>query len=153
LIVTDSFPQGSPSFSIYSLAGIWGGGVVEVSLRILSVDDLRDAAESLAQLLMVMGHRAMAVTDPGKVEAMVEAFRPHIVFLDIGMPGIDGWEIARRLRERFQPEVLRLVAMTAHGSADAHVQSRRAGFDAHLTKPADILLLESILRQFFPEAA
>jgi len=124
-----------------------------VGLRVLSVDDLHDAAESLAQLLIAMGHRALAVTDPRKVEAIVETFRPHIVFLDIGMPGLDGWEIARRLRERFQPEVLRLVAMTGHGATDDHIQSRRAGFDAHLTKPADMHLLESILLQFFPQEA
>ena len=123
-----------------------------MGLRILSVDDLHDAAESLAQLLLAMGHRAVAVTDPRKVEETVERFRPHIVFLDIGMPGLDGWQIARRLRERYQSEVLKLVAMTGHGKVDDHVMSRRAGFDAHLTKPADAQLLESILLQFFPRA-
>jgi len=127
--------------------------VTHTPKRILVVDDHVDTAQSFAALLRALGHEVEAVTNSAHVEARVAELEPHIVFLDIGMPGIDGWEIARRLRERFQPEVLRLVAMTAHGSADAHVQSRRAGFDAHLTKPADILLLESILRQFFPEAA
>ena len=124
-----------------------------MGLRIVSVDDQEDAAESLSNLLVVMGHHAVPVTDPRKVEATVETFRPHIVFLDIGMPEINGWELARRLRARFQPEALRLVAMTGYGEFAAHVASRQAGFDAHLTKPADIPLLESILRQFFPDTA
>lgn len=124
-----------------------------MGLRIVSVDDHQDTAESLSNLLVAMGHSAVPVTVANKVEATVETFRPHIVFLDLGMPGISGWELARRLRARFAPEALRLVAMTGYADAGAHIESRRAGFDAHLTKPADIPLLESILRQFFPEAA
>lgn len=124
-----------------------------MDLKIVAVDDQHDAAESLSQLMMTMGHRAVAVTDPRNVEATVETFQPHIVFLDIGMPEMDGWEVARRLRARFQPEVVRLVAMTGHGDIADHVKSRQAGFDAHVTKPADIRLLKSIVLQFFPQAA
>jgi CheY-like chemotaxis protein len=75
--------------------------------------------------------------------------RPELVFLDLGMPEIDGYELARMLRAEFGFEGLRLVALTAWGRDEDRVATRRAGFDAHVTKPADPAVIESILETMF----
>ena len=117
--------------------------------KVVVVDDSKDTAESLVQLLIEAGHRAIAVTDPLKAEAVIAAFGAQIAFLDIGMPILNGWELAMRLRKTFSAEVLKLVALTAYGEARDRLASRQAGFDAHLLKPADFALVEGIVRQFF----
>jgi CheY-like chemotaxis protein len=119
--------------------------------RILVVDDHADTAQSFAALLRTLGHEVEAVTDPLRVEARVAELEPHIVFLDIGMPGLNGWQVAERLRARYPQEALRLVAITAYGADHDRARSRRAGFDAHLVKPASVDLVESILTQFFTQ--
>ena len=119
--------------------------------RILVVDDHVDTAQSFAALLRALGHDAEAVTNPVQVEARVAELEPHIVFLDIGMPQLDGWQVAERLRARYSAEALKLVAITAYGEAHDRARSRRAGFDAHLVKPASVDLVESILTQFFTQ--
>jgi len=119
--------------------------------RILVVDDHVDTALSFAALLRALGHEVEAVTDSMRVEARVAELEPHIVFLDIGMPRLDGWQVAERLRARYSQEALRLVAITAYGEAHDRARSRRAGFDAHLVKPASVDLVESILTQFFTQ--
>jgi len=119
--------------------------------RILVVDDHVDTALSFAALLRALGHEVEAVTDSMHVEARVAELEPHIVFLDIGMPRLDGWQVAERLRARYSQEALRLVAITAYGEAHDRARSRRAGFDAHLVKPASVDLVESILTQFFTQ--
>ena len=119
--------------------------------RILVVDDHVDTAQSFAALLRALGHQVEALTDPAGVEARVAALEPHIVFLDIGMPKLNGWEVAERLRARYPQDALKLVAITAYGEAHDRARSRRAGFDAHLVKPASVDLVESILTQFFTQ--
>ena len=119
--------------------------------RILVVDDHLDTAQSFAALLRALGHEAEAVTDPARVEARVAELEPHIVFLDLGMPKLNGWQVAERLRARYPQEAIKLVAITAYGEAHDRARSRRAGFDAHLVKPASIDLVESILTQFFTQ--
>lgn len=113
--------------------------------RLLVVDDLRDAAESLACLLSLGGHEARWVTDPFQVVEVARSFRPELIFLDLGMPKLDGYTLARLLREEFGFESLRLVALTAWGRDVDRVASREAGFDAHVTKPADPEVIESVL--------
>jgi CheY-like chemotaxis protein len=117
--------------------------------RILVLDDDRDTASTFAELLKMMGHDAMFLTDPSKVDDSIDVLQPHIAFLDIGMPRLDGWRVAERIRTRYSAETLRLVAITAHGGEEERAKSRRAGFDAHLLKPASPDLVESILTQFF----
>ena len=119
--------------------------------RILVVDDHVDTAQSFAALLRALGHEVEAITDPARVEARVGELEPHIVFLDIGMPKLNGWEVAERLRARYPQDALKLVAITAYGEAHDRARSRRAGFDAHLVKPASVDLVESILTQFFTQ--
>lgn len=111
------------------------------------VDDNEDAAESLARLIEVMGYSARFVTDAEHVLALVAAHRPHVVFLDLGMPGIDGFEICRRVRRKFGFQDLWVVALTGYGSEEDRARSRRAGFDAHLLKPPSPELVRSTLEE------
>lgn len=99
-----------------------------------------------------MGHEATFVTDPQKVLEMTDRIKPHIVFLDLGMPGMDGWEVAKRLRQQYPQEdgTLQIVAVSGHGDDRARIKSRKAGFDAHVLKPVDIELVEVIIRQIDP---
>jgi CheY-like chemotaxis protein/anti-sigma regulatory factor (Ser/Thr protein kinase) len=113
--------------------------------RILVVDDNRDAAESLATLLKLLGADAhVAFSGPEALEAF-ESCRPHVVLLDIGMPGMDGHEVARRIRMLPGSDDVTLVALTGWGQADDRHRSRSAGFDHHIVKPADIQALQSLL--------
>jgi CheY-like chemotaxis protein len=121
--------------------------------RILVVDDDRDTAQTFAYLLVGMGHEATFLTDSRQVVDTVNRIRPHMIFLDIGMPGLNGWEVARLLRKQYPPDsLLRLVAITGHADETAHIKSRQAGFDAHVRKPLAIDLVEAIIRQLDPRA-
>ena len=105
--------------------------------RILVVDDNTDAASMLSELLRAHGHEVVTVN--GGIEALEEAesFRPDVVMLDLGMPGMNGFELARRLRERKRkPEPL-IVAVTGWGKPEDKVRSREAGIDLHLVKPVE----------------
>jgi CheY-like chemotaxis protein len=119
--------------------------------RFLVVDDDRDTAETLAQLLIATGHEAEWLTDPREVVRTTRRLLPDLIFLDLGMPEIDGYQLARQLRGEFGFDSLRLVAMTGHGLPEHRAASRQAGFDAHVTKPADPEVIESTLQTIFGE--
>jgi signal transduction histidine kinase len=113
--------------------------------RVLVVDDNTDGAESLAQLLRLDGHAVEVAHDgPAALDAAAE-FRPQVMVLDIGLPGMDGFEVARRLRARPDGRDLVLVALTGYGRDDDRALSRAAGFDHHLVKPAELDALRRIL--------
>lgn len=106
--------------------------------RVLVVDDDKDTAQTLARLLVSMGQEATFLTDPTQVLETTNRVHPHIVFLDLGMPGLDGWTIARLLRKLYpQDGTLRLVAFSGRGDDEARKESRRAGFDAHVLKSVE----------------
>ena len=105
--------------------------------RILVVDDNVDAAKSLATLLRLEGHDVCTAYDGPTALASARADRPQIVFLDLGMPGMDGYAVARELRGLEGLSTLMLVALTGWGQAQDRERSARAGFDHHLVKPAD----------------
>ena len=113
-------------------------------VRALVVDDQRDVAESLARLLQTMGCAATFVVEPAKTLDAAAALGAEIVFLDIGMPEIDGYQLARLLRQKYGETIL-LVAVTAYGTDEDHRKSRQAGFDAHVHKPVDIKIVESMV--------
>jgi CheY-like chemotaxis protein len=115
----------------------------------LVVDDNEDAAESLARLLGHMGCNASFISDPREALAEAARLKPHIAFLDLGMPHVDGCQLARLLRVTFGEE-LKIVAITAYGGAQHRAESRKAGFDAHVVKPVDPALLQSIIRTVLP---
>ncbi len=113
--------------------------------RVLVVDDNVDSAEILAKLLRMSGHDVRtAYTGPTALEAAV-AHLPDVVLLDIGLPGLNGYEVARRLRQDPQLKDVRLVAMTGYGQESDLQLAREAGFDRHLVKPVDFLKVQELL--------
>ena len=115
------------------------------SLRVLVVDDNMDAAQSLGLLLEASGHHVRTAYDgPTALEVAFE-FRPNIALLDIGLPGIDGFEIAKRLRQDPSLGDVVLVAMTGYGKEIDKLRSHNAGFNHHLVKPADFRKVKQIL--------
>ncbi len=113
--------------------------------RILVVDDNVDAADALAELLRDYGHDVRAAHDGPSAIEQAGRHRPDIVLLDIGMPGFDGYEVARRMRTELGLKAT-LVALTGYGEARHRRLSREAGFDQHVTKPVDIRKLEMLLK-------
>jgi CheY-like chemotaxis protein len=118
----------------------------EKPVRVLVVDDNYDAAESLAFLLSLEGHTVDVAYDG--VSALSEAakFQPQVVLLDIGMPGMDGYQVARELRAGESTRSMTIIALTGYGQPDDRERASAAGFDDHLTKPVDTELLKEILR-------
>ncbi|WP_198032469.1 response regulator [Aerolutibacter daejeonensis] len=112
--------------------------------RILVVDDNRDSADTLAMMLRVLGQDAIALYDPLAVETAVDNYAPTLAFLDIGMPGRSGYEVARALRDR-HGDTLRLVAITGWGQPEDRARTREAGFEAHVVKPPDVDAIRRIL--------
>jgi len=115
------------------------------SFRILVVDDCLDTTESLRILLEVRGHQVDTACDgPTGLEVALR-FHPEVVLLDIGLPRVDGYQVARRLRQVPGMEDILLIAMTGFGQDEDHLRARAAGFDHHLLKPFDLALLERLL--------
>lgn len=113
--------------------------------RVLVVDDNVDAAQSLADLLEATGHLVrMAHDGPAALDA-VQDFRADLVLLDIGLPGLTGLEVAKRIRQLPAHKNIVLAAMTGYGQEKDREHSRQAGFDYHLVKPTDFGELEKIL--------
>jgi signal transduction histidine kinase/ActR/RegA family two-component response regulator len=113
--------------------------------RVLVVDDNHDAADSLASLLELLGAETDVVySGPDAIERMA-TYRPSVILLDLGMPGMDGHEVARRIRRRPEYRDVTLIAMTGWGQEQDRRRTRAAGFDHHLTKPADVDVLGSLL--------
>ena len=116
--------------------------------RLLVVDDNADATFTLVDLLRVLGHSGAPVVDPREALAVARRFKPDIALIDLNMPHVDGFQLARAFRADEQLSGVCLVALTAMDTAGYREKTRQAGFDAHLRKPADIALLKAILDQF-----
>lgn len=115
--------------------------------RILVVDDNQDGANALSELIRIWGHDALAVHDGPSALAAIHTFRPQAILLDIGMPGMDGFEVARRIQAEHGPAAPTLIAMTGYGREEDRERSRAAGFAQHLTKPVDPPVLESMIKK------
>lgn len=120
--------------------------------RILVVDDNVDTAESLALLLRLRGHEVETAHDGPDALKKAGSFHPEVVLLDIGLPGLDGYQVAGRLRRRRQTAKALLVALTGYGQEEDQRLAREAGFDYHLTKPVDPLIIYDLLARPRPEA-
>jgi DNA-binding response OmpR family regulator len=120
---------------------------VDRTRRILVVDDNVDAAESMALLLSLSGHETKIAHDGYAAVDAAGAFKPEVVMLDIGLPGLDGFEVARRLREQFNG--IRLIALSGYGQNEYRDKAAAAGFDQYLTKPVDAEALHAavVVRQ------
>jgi signal transduction histidine kinase/PAS domain-containing protein/ActR/RegA family two-component response regulator len=115
--------------------------------RVLVVDDNRDAAQSLAELLTLCGHDARAAFSGDDGLALAETFEPEVVLLDLGMPGRDGWSTLRAMRERAWAQTALIIAVTGWGQPQEHARTTEAGFDGHLVKPVDPDRLLRLLAQ------
>jgi signal transduction histidine kinase len=122
---------------------------VNVHCRALIVDDNRDSADTMAMMLQMLGHSTECIYDPRQTNDAVASFDPDIVFLDIGMPGLSGYDVARGLRAAAGPQ-LTLVAVTGWGHAEDRRRTAEAGFDHHLVKPADMAAISAICNALTP---
>jgi CheY-like chemotaxis protein len=116
--------------------------------NILVVEDNFDCAESLRMLLEVSGHRVAMAYDGVSAMALLRQERPDVVLCDIGLPGgMDGYEVARAIRDDPRLSGVYLVAMTGYGQEEDRERARQAGFDVHLVKPVDPRALERLLQE------
>jgi CheY-like chemotaxis protein len=113
--------------------------------RIAVVDDNRDAAEALTELLAADGHEVRMVHDGASAVELAETWRPDVMLLDIGLPRLDGYEAARRIRALPHGEGITLIALTGWGQAEDRARSSEAGFDHHLVKPVDLATLAALI--------
>jgi PAS domain S-box-containing protein len=116
------------------------------SRRVLIADDNRDAAETLAALLRMEGHEVTLIHDGLEAVCAYESLRPDVALLDIGMPGLNGYEVARKIREGSNGSAARLIAITGWGQESDKARALAAGFDYHLTKPIDLRRLSELLQ-------
>jgi CheY-like chemotaxis protein len=121
-----------------------GTNALEIHRRVVVIDDNADAANAMALLVAALGGESNVAYDGESGLTQVISARPDLVLLDIGMPGIDGYETCRRIRKALGSDVI-VVAMTGWGQDQDKEEARRAGFDAHLTKPVDPATLERVL--------
>jgi CheY-like chemotaxis protein len=113
--------------------------------RVLVVDDNVDAAESFAMLLRMLGQDVHTAHDPQAALTTLQTYRPDVAFLDIGLPGMSGHELARHIRALPGGDRMLLVALTGWGREEDRQQSLEAGFNEHVTKPAELALLQELL--------
>src|ERR1700743_3400276 len=116
--------------------------------RVLIVDDNEDAANSLATLLQLSGYETASVYTAADALRRASDFRPDVVLLDIGLPGMDGYQVAQHMRELPGLKDIHLVAVTGYGRSDDRQRAREAGFDEHLVKPVEFAVLERTLAEF-----
>jgi PAS domain S-box-containing protein len=124
----------------------------KVGRRILVTDDNRDAADSIAWLLRAEGHQVQIAYDGQTALNLCASFRPEIMLLDLGMPGLDGLETARRIRRLPEGHKIILIAVTGWGQEDDRRRTTEAGFDRHFVKPIDLQLLRPFLSEDHPLA-
>jgi CheY-like chemotaxis protein len=117
--------------------------------RILVVDDNKDAANSLAMLLNMMGYDVRTAHDGLEAVGAATTFEPSVILLDIGLPKLSGYEVARQIRQQQQPQPL-LIALTGWGQEEDRRRSKAAGFDHHMTKPVDFNALKKLLSDSDP---
>jgi CheY-like chemotaxis protein len=106
--------------------------------RVLLVDDNVDAVESMEILLQAFGYEVATAIHPDLALAQLESFAPAAAVIDIGLPGMDGYQLAAEIRRRLAGKPMRLIAFTGYGGADDIARASAAGFDAHLVKPVEI---------------
>ncbi len=119
-------------------------------MRILVVDDYRDAGETLQWLLEEYGHTVQVAHSGEEALQVATQFRPDLVLCDLGLPGLDGFEVCRRLRDQPLLEQRPVVAMTGYGNAEYRERADQAGFDQYLLKPITPEALRTLLAQYGP---
>jgi CheY-like chemotaxis protein len=115
------------------------------TLRVLVVDDNVDSAESIAQVLSLWGYEARTAYDGLAAIDAARSYHPRVILLDIGLPKMDGWEVAQALRKDQDLSGMMLIALTGYGTEEDRRRSKEAGIDLHFTKPVDLGSLRDIL--------
>ena len=143
----DIAPGAGMGIRLPVLAGVRAGGTIDmpapavsqslVSRRVLVVDDNADSADALALLLRLDGHLVETANDGRRAVELAERFQPDAILLDLGMPGMNGYEVCEEIRARPWGSSVLMVAQTGWGQAQDRARTLDAGFDAHLTKPID----------------
>lgn len=113
--------------------------------RILIVDDNTDSVETMATLIRLSGHEIAVAHDGETALEKATSFQPEIVLLDVGLPGMDGYEVAERLRAIPENKKLVIVALTGYGKEEVRQRAMDAGFDYHFVKPVDFTALELLI--------
>jgi len=134
-------PQATASSEQEATAAHEGNG----HLRVLVVDDNRDSAESLTMVLELLGHHVSLASDGVEAVEAARMFKPNVVFLDLGMPKMNGYDAARMIRQQPECEKVKLIALTGWGQEEDKRRSHEAGFDLHMVKPIDFNALEKLL--------
>ena len=116
-----------------------------LGLRILVIDDNQDSADSLAMMLELLGHEVRSATDGLAGLETAQVFRPEVMFLDILMPRLSGYDLARSIREQQWGKHVALVALSGWGRDDDERRVREAGFNHHLVKPVDLDVMLALL--------
>jgi CheY-like chemotaxis protein len=147
-IFTLHVPLGEPHSDLNTIPETQGapGAAQTQALHILVVDDDADVAKSTAMLLETCGHQVCTVQDGAAAIEAACRCRPDVILLDIGMPGMNGYEVACRLRQEPTLQDTRLIALTGWGQEADRQRSQAAGFDHHLVKPVNLAALEMLLR-------
>jgi signal transduction histidine kinase/ActR/RegA family two-component response regulator/PAS domain-containing protein len=140
-------PGVMPKRSSIPVSGQLVDGSAEGRPRVMVVDDNSDAAATLSDALRVYGHEVHTAEDAASALALAERTAPQIAVLDIGLPGMDGYELARRLRQLPGFGAIKLVAVTGYGQASDKQRALAAGFDEHLVKPISVQALRSVLER------
>ena len=107
-------------------------------LRIMVVDDNRDAADLVAEFLVISGHEAIPVYGGAEALRMADTFEPDVVFLDLGLPEVSGFQVASRLRQATKFQRTKVIAFTAWSDERTRARTRDGGYDHHLVKPASL---------------
>jgi CheY-like chemotaxis protein len=115
--------------------------------KILVVDDNRDSALSLAMMLSIMGHETRTAHDGESAVSTAESFRPEVVLLDIGLPKLNGYEVAQRIRENGWGRSMFLIAVTGWGQDEDRQRSTEVGLNVHMVKPVEPATLEKLLAE------
>jgi two-component system CheB/CheR fusion protein len=124
--------------------GITHGDVL--TRRVLLIEDNRDAREMFRMMLELAGHEVLEAEEGLSGLELLKAKRPDVAVIDVGLPGLNGYEVARRFRAEPDADAVMLVALTGYGTPEARERSRQAGFDHHLIKPVDPEALQAIMR-------
>ena len=145
---TVSLPASSAPESAHQLEVVATAATASDALRILLVEDNDDVSEAMEQILAMDGHTVSVAHTGAQALETVRIFRPNVVLLDIGLPDMDGYQVARRIRDqRDQNELphLAIVALSGYGNERQRLQAREAGCDDHLVKPVNLETLHSVL--------
>jgi CheY-like chemotaxis protein len=117
-------------------------------LRVLVAEDHADSAASLALLLRIWGHEVQAAHEGPTALEMARAFSPNVILLDLGMPGMDGWQVAEQFHKQPAQKRPLLIAVTGYGQEADRCRSQQAGIDLHLLEPVDLDQLRGLLSRF-----